>query len=1811
MRHSIKRISKSALSVILALMMVVSTMVVGTISSVNAATFVPNSKIYLDVSNKTYWTEAGYIYMYLYQGGTSEFVKMNKVDGESYIYEGTVKNSNNENIIFLRNKNDEGNWSQWNQTVDIIDYDGTKNMYSLSSTDSSETFKDTDGKENVNKQTGNWSTYGGSTGGDDPTAVTDTNLLSVLKGKNVMFYGGELTEWDQSTFLVMNTNITSDIAASGTMTGNYNLSSQGSTQFAAFCLPSKDYYMGHWNSGLHTTVEEGAAYIVRGSTSGTGFTQKSQSGSNYLYSYNNGATLTATTTCTLNDDGTLTVNTSSDKGTSTIGLPNSFKYYITSDNSTFTEYALTDGKLDTSSLADGTYTLKTVLTDGNIYVVGDTDTFTVSSATTYTISASAYDSSKGTVTVNGSQLNPSASVTTTNTTFNISVTPSTGYTLSSLTIGDTVISLRDDQKSDGYSKASYSISGNLTITPVFSAISSSTNYYVAGSEELTGKSWDAAGTQMTETSTGSGIYTTTFNGVSTAINTNMFKITTGKWGTNGTDEFNSDYLDTSDSATAAICSSYGNDKNILITLNTQSDVTITFNSNTNKITVSAGSNKTQLVPPTISAPESIGAEEESVTLTVSDMSYPSDAGIITYVLYKNGEELDSSKDRTFSISQEGTYEVKAVPDSSSNYIASELSEAKTIKKLSAESYNLYIKGDSTAYPMVKNSSGIYISEKTVADSSVLFYIQDVAKSKYSDSGAGSNSWYIKSEGENSGGKVSAWLDTAPTVGVDMYSNHTGSEKYVAYNPTTQKVFLVSGGSSVGSANVYAKNGTIGGTASFGTTVAEAANTSSTVTYSSSDTGYKKYTAKVGSSVKVTTTMAAAVNSERYVHAFVVNGKTYLATEGIADSEDNKTYYAQFVIEEGVSNYEVTPVYYVNDCKTEGNYVTFYVNASELDGETYNWGNTIASYAYYYKGNVEADGVLMSDGTYPGQPLLFDEGQNSFYCRVPKTMSDGTGSYSVTGMTINNYYNDSLHRSLSSLTAHEQSYDYNDFKLISEFGYDIIRFDMKPRNTANNKTKIGLSDQSTSSTDSPADNHTIKIAEFASNTGNGWEYFVDNNNNKVDAVGNKVDSSVTKKLYVVSTARYNYSGVGVRSTKWFIYAANSADATTATLVASGLPSDFIPRANPADNTNSYNIINNNYAGAETMITFEQIKDVDSALRMDGRWYYAKTTQNVTVKAGYVLGDSTTINVNADYVNINGTEKEVEIKNGSEVSLTASPLAGYTFVGWMTYDTTNDKFVSLSSTLGSSFTTQLNSDVYYVAKYIPAVEGSLIISHSAYNGSDKKGGLGYYYVKADLYDQNGDLKTSQIGTGTGNNGQSISFTNLESTDTKIVITISTETAGENTFRYWYTTSSNGYEIIEDPDGNITWNGTATYEPTGKSGTLTYTFETEVWKLFNADYSKQVVTQMNFYSDIAPMTKNYKLTYIYDDRFGNQKSYVVTDTHDDSYYVKNKNSWAPNEELIYAKAPYIDDLYKDCTWTMAQCTKDGTDATLTAVQTGKKYTVKIYDSTGEAYDPYQLAINSYVKNKAGQFYVADAEDSSGKKFNYWSVTENGIEVTRQYQRMYTLVVLGNYDIKPVYGEKAATDAVYISKPQYTREQTKSEDGKIVTDKLYVDFMLSYMSADGSLIMKDPEKYDTGVLIEFGQHRKFTEKPDGTLNINYADNEYNSDTNKLIEAATGTASKVKYTYSGDDAITNDNRVIYKYDINEEKYNNMNRLDYFASFVNSPGNQKYVYKAYYYVRVKNADGTYSDPIISEHVYFNLYEVGTSEPKIVNSSTTS
>ncbi|MDD6645752.1 MAG: InlB B-repeat-containing protein [Oscillospiraceae bacterium] len=283
---------------------------------------------------------------------------------ETNIYKVTVPASTLGSVRFLRINKSNGT-QLWNYSSRMsVDAMGTNNCVSISGWDN----------------TGSWSTYSGSDPVDpDPDpVVTDENLLSVLKGEKVMVYGGEKSEWKQTKYYFMSNNNTGSAKATVSLSITRNIDVEHIFGVATLSTDIQ-YYQGHWASGLLGAIEAGGTYIVRDKKDASAFEQLAVKDNNYLYSYDAGSTKTATTTidATVNVGGKLSVSTSTQPGKSSLGLTNRFKYYLY-DGTNYTEVSLTDGKVDTSTLPVGTgYKLLTVLYDKNIYVLADTDTFSV------------------------------------------------------------------------------------------------------------------------------------------------------------------------------------------------------------------------------------------------------------------------------------------------------------------------------------------------------------------------------------------------------------------------------------------------------------------------------------------------------------------------------------------------------------------------------------------------------------------------------------------------------------------------------------------------------------------------------------------------------------------------------------------------------------------------------------------------------------------------------------------------------------------------------------------------------------------------------------------------------------------------------------------------------------------------------------------------------------------------------------------------------------------------------------------------------------------------------------------------------------------------------------------------------------------------------------------------------------------------------------------------------------------------------------------------------------------------------------------
>lgn len=940
--------------------------------------------------------------------------------------------------------------------------------------------------------------------------------------------------------------------------------------------------------------------------------------------------------------------------------------------------------------------------------------------------------------------------------------------------------------------------------------------------------------------------------------------------------------------------------------------------------------------------------------------------------------------------------------------------------------------------------------------------------------------------------------------------------------------------------------------------------------------YSVYTATKGNMIRIQTAVAPSYHEAGYyVAAYVINGVTVAAA-----SQGNGKYEASYLLSESMTSksLEITPVYYNTNIEKNDDYITFYVDASEVLNDEYAAklaGNTLATYTYYYTGGTGADGdpnANEGDGAYPGQPMLRDN-NGKYYTKVAKYYYDANGEkteYKISGVVVSNYSNDKLHNQfmVAEGKANAQTYDYDDLVQIDRNDYDVVEFKMQYSKNRTNQN-ILLHD----ATNNPDVAPTVDLSQFTAN--NGWDMIVDYDGNATSLLGNLLteEDMAKDELRIVSVGNQNIEGHGVWSTVWYVYDKYG------NYITRGVPSDFLPRLSDSDeNTAAYQAIEAaGYANSPAYVSFESISGVDS--RVDGQWFYSKSVEEVTGNTIVQYADSSD---SSDWTpDADGTtgntatiagETSVTVTRNTSVELSATPGNGYMFVEWGYLDA-DGNYKAFSVNANQQVTDVILDKSYtFIARFVKVSDQTLIINHNKYTGPNALGGGGYYYLTVVRHGKDGS--TEKICTR-AENTCSLQINPLE--DDYFTVTLITHMKGNNQFVNWYRLEGSEYQIVEPEE-----------EVVPDKQEVSYTFDVYVDDIY--DNEKLLVNVFNYYSDIASVTADAVLNYKYIDRFGSEKTYTVKLTLDDNYI--DTNGYKITEDLIYANAPYIDDLYKDCTWEITDQTYSsvGTTATLKATQAAKPCNVTIKLSDDDIATPVNdIPYNSYLKKGDGSFYTCDDPN-----FSYWIVYEFGTlkEVAKCFSREFNLKIVDDYDIVAVISDPVDS-SMSIGTPTYSREQYTDEAGNKY-DYLYADFIVSFMDSKYTLLNStsdtDAVQYRTGLMVEISQNTKL----DPNTSTDYSDITFDSDSDKLMGFATsGQTSTERYAYEGD------NRVVYNFAINNADYNNLNRLDYFVKFQNSASMQLYVMKAYYYVYQVDANGDIIPDSyqITEAVYFNLYQI--------------
>lgn len=1073
----------------------------------------------------------------------------------------------------------------------------------------------------------------------------------------------------------------------------------------------------------------------------------------------------------------------------------------------------------------------------------------------------------------------------------------------------------------------------------------------------------------------------------------------------------------------------------------------------------------------------------------------------------------------------------------------------------------------------------------------------------------------------------------------------------------------------------------------------------------------------GSTVTVTTTIdpdatfAGHKGSDYYVKGFSVNGifgGVLSQTEGKNHSSDVYTYTFEVNQEIYGSKLEITPVYFL---KNDDNCVYFYIE--NYDSAKQIWGNTPSCYVYYGSGKTTLEAL----GYYPGQPMVDYNG--SIFTQIPKFIVNGDTTEKITGMTLNNYVWDDVHRDYNGKdqkSDNAQTYDYDDFVKIAESGAaaDNIIYRFKYNEFDNE----------------PADTFAASKADAA-----GWEVFLDYQNYPTDIFGNKIGTekldykdtkSVTSKdnyLSIISDG-YQNNYIGKYATAWSIY--NKAGDRVATIPSSALlyalgksdeqmetaiasvstPTDFLPGKTDRDSYwATFKTLYNDYKGVYAQINFEAaIKGGDDyGNRLDGRWYYSQSKQKITgeIKIQYAntLDDykvggfhedtfadedassivGTTTGASAYFTDpadrVRKLETFADNTQDYKFEVNATSTAAYTFVGWYRLIDGDYKAINPSDMSSLTGAVTRNSDVTLVARYIKTPGGSMTFHHSLYNGTNAGGGKATPEIQVVVKNNEGkSLYDSGRIAGTA----SIDKTKIAelAAQTGLTVTVTLYTTTKNLYNF------NGYYSAENTTDITAFNPTTGFT-TNVSGDRTeglvttseYTFS------FNEYYNKYASTltaadagtvYYNFYSDITSIKVPYKVQFSYTDRMGNQKYYNkagYVDPENTSSYTFDEN--ATNVEgveshsvkvtltnsFILSLAPYESNFTKNLTWNETPDSNTAFDssdsksiasAVVNSTQSDRTIHLNVFrdkdtneptssnnengnfelfTKNGSSELPYNSVF--YTKNSDGTYtYDITAPKTytdKGKtlQFMYWAIysdpgCNNLVIKAYNIDGGFSYVSYDNYWIVPVYGESStpvasvkevstSTQFMEVTRNQWTAGNADSFNGfdadSMTTldktedfikgngeDKLYADFVLNFFYNGKQLNVFDPNssKVQTGIVMQKLELEKDSIGVGYNTDMKYYADKYTAD---LSMAAEDAKSKILTGESSIESLTKQ--------INNNRLNNKNRLQYYARFNNTEANANCVYRVYTYIKYVN-ESNETVVELGDPIYFTLYDIANA-----------
>ena len=747
--------------------------------------------------------------------------------------------------------------------------------------------------------------------------------------------------------------------------------------------------------------------------------------------------------------------------------------------------------------------------------------------------------------------------------------------------------------------------------------------------------------------------------------------------------------------------------------------------------------------------------------------------------------------------------------------------------------------------------------------------------------------------------------------------------------------------------VVVENGSYGYQSKYGTATV---STPSGLT-GTAGTWWTTYRVEEGTQLYITTTIGDSyrgdgTDSGMYVAAYAVNGVKY----DVEQSGNSYTFVNSKPITVGTEDIEITPVYYSRTIEKNNDYIKIYVEADSnlID----HWGDQIYVYSYYYI-TGQTEGRI--DGNYPGQTLVLDssgyyEGKIAKYNYTGDYLQTKEVDHPVSGVTFSGgYENNAPHHNFIDYAQNRQTYDYDDFKYIANLGYDTVRLDLKytPQTSDSNQHMLI----------SNANNHPAIIANTPATSGydvskvQGYEYLYDFDYNPCSVLG--LSSKVARdfggtwhdadpygtnhKVKIISVGNQNYSGTGEWSTYWYVYKnKGTSESPVWELVTSGLPSDFICRADSSGNPYAFDDDTEGHQTAQWRVVYKaglafEAADIayeaemgaststssnNTGHRIDARWLYTTSQSRYEVHAGVAVYDASTGNYYLDknnfgaasptgdakasaYIdgstnknrNVEVSSKRFEERNVDAYLTTSSPSSDYYFAYWALVKGTQptDSGLADGSTLsdvekipgGEDPTTKITASTnqFFVAVYKPITGGKLILKHDAYTDGSLTG-TGNRYIKADIVQSNGTTVVSSFAkskdqvTVTGITNQMADRGYL------LKITLYTSSLDSSVFNKFWLPENNGVVSTSPNYSQKASSNSKDGKVCTEADPATYTITVALSDVYSAVQASEAAgTDPNAYtivykSDLDTGYK-YEIVYTYTSRYWENQTYTVKGT------------------------------------------------------------------------------------------------------------------------------------------------------------------------------------------------------------------------------------------------------------------------------------------------------------------------------------------------